>query len=136
MGRKMFYLYVFSFNSVAQSCPTLQPHGLQHTRPPCPSPTPKLMSKSLLKLMSIELVMPSNHLILCRPLLLPPSIFHSISVFSNESVLRIRWPTYWSFPQGFYLRTCPPRPLAQPTGSLCSLSPDAGTFSFLPGSQG
>ena len=49
------------------------------------------------KLMSIELVMPSNHLILCRPLLLPPSIFPSIRVFSNESVLRIRWPKYWSF---------------------------------------
>ena len=47
--------------------------------------------------MSIELVMPSSHLILCRPLLLPPSMFPSIRVFSNESVLRIRWPTYWSF---------------------------------------
>ena len=54
-------------------------------------------SRSLLKLMSIELVMPSNHLILCRPLHLLPSIFHSIRVFSNESVLRIRWPKYWEF---------------------------------------
>ena len=54
-------------------------------------------SWSLLKLMSIELVMPSNHLILCCPLLLPPSIFSSIRVFSNESVLRIRWPKYWGF---------------------------------------
>ena len=54
-------------------------------------------SQSLLKLMSIESVMPSNHLILCHPLLLPPSIFPSIRVFSNESVLRIRWPKYWSF---------------------------------------
>ena len=53
-------------------------------------------SWSLLKLMSIELVMPSNHLILYRPLLLPPSIFPSIRVFSNESVLHIRWPKYWS----------------------------------------
>ena len=52
---------------------------------------------SLLKLMSIESVMPSNHLILCHPLLLPPSIFPSIRVFSNESVLCIRWPKYWSF---------------------------------------
>ena len=52
---------------------------------------------SLLKLMSIELVMPSNHLILCYPLLLLPSIFPSIRVFSNESVLHIRWPKYWSF---------------------------------------
>ena len=54
-------------------------------------------SRSLLKLMSIELVMPSNHLILCRPLLLLPSIFPSIRVFSNQSVLHIRWPQYWSF---------------------------------------
>ena len=54
-------------------------------------------SWSLLKLMSIELVMPSNHLILCRPLLLSPSIFPSIKVFSNESALRIKWPKYWSF---------------------------------------
>ena len=54
-------------------------------------------SWSLLKLMSIELVMPSNHLILCSPLLLPPSIFPSIRVFSNESALRITWPKYWSF---------------------------------------
>ena len=54
-------------------------------------------SQSLLKLTSIELVMTSNHLILCRPLLLPPSIFPSIAVFSNESDLHIRWPKYWSF---------------------------------------
>ena len=54
-------------------------------------------SRSLIKLMSIELVMPSNHLMLCHPLLLPPSIFPSIRVFSNESVLHIRWPKYWSF---------------------------------------
>ena len=54
-------------------------------------------SWSLLKLMSIKSVMPSNHLILCHPLLLPPSIFPSIRVFSNESTLCIRWPKYWSF---------------------------------------
>ena len=54
-------------------------------------------SRSLLKVMSIELVMPFNHLILSCPLLLPPSIFPSIRVFFNESVLRIRWPKYWSF---------------------------------------
>ena len=54
-------------------------------------------SQSLLRLMSFELVMPSNHLILCCPLLLPPSIFPSIRIFSNESVLPIRWPKYWSF---------------------------------------
>ena len=64
-------------------------HGLQYTRPPCPSPTPGAC-------MSITLVMPSNHFILCRPLLLP-SIFSSLSVFFNESVLCIRWPKYWSF---------------------------------------
>ena len=71
---------------------SLRPHGLQQARPPCPSPTP-----SLLKLMFIESVMPFNNLILCGPLLLSPSIFPSIRVFSNESVLHIRWPKYWSF---------------------------------------
>ena len=55
------------------------------------------LSQSLLKSMSIESVMPSNHLIRCHPLLLPPSIFPSIRVFSNKSALRIRWPEYWSF---------------------------------------
>ena len=54
-------------------------------------------SQSLLRLMSTQSVIPSNHLILCRPLLLPPSIFPSIRIFSNESVLHIRWPKYWSF---------------------------------------
>ena len=54
-------------------------------------------SWSLLQLLSIELVMPSNHLILCHSLLLPPSVFCSIRIFSNESVLHIRWPKYWSF---------------------------------------
>ena len=62
-------------------------------------------SQSLPKLMSIELVMPSNHLILCHPLLLLPSVFPSIRIFSNESALHIRWPKYWSFslsPSGEY----------------------------------
>ena len=68
-------------------------HRLQHARPPSPSPTPGVNSK----LMSIESVMPSNHLILCHPLLLQPSIFPSIRVFSSDSVLCIRWPKYWSF---------------------------------------
>ena len=54
-------------------------------------------SQNLLKVMSVESVMPSNHLILCHPLLLLPSIFPSIRIFSSESVLRIRWPKYWSF---------------------------------------
>ena len=71
---------------------SLPPHGLQHTRPPCSSPTPTAYPNSCLLS-----VMPSNHLILCRPLLFPPSIFPSISVFSNESALHIRWPKYWSF---------------------------------------
>ena len=71
---------------------SLWPHGLQHARPPCPS-----LTLSLLRLISIESVIPSNHLILCHPLLLLPSIFPSIRVFSNESVLRIRWAKYWSF---------------------------------------
>ena len=71
---------------------SLQPHRLQHTRLPCPSPTPIVH-----KLMSTESVMASNHLILCHSLLLLPSIFPSIRIFSNESVLCIRWPKYWSF---------------------------------------
>ena len=71
---------------------SLQPHGLQHARLPCPSPTPGACSN-----MSIKSVLPSNHLILCRPLHLLPSIFLSFRVFSNESVLCIRWPKYWSF---------------------------------------
>ena len=58
---------------------------------------PSAVSQSLLKLVTIESVMPSNQLILCRPLLLPPSIFPSIRVFSKESILHIRWPKYWSF---------------------------------------
>ena len=78
----------FSHSVVSNS---LQPHGLQHTRLPCPS-----NSRSLLKLMSIESVMSSSHLILCHPLLLLPSIVLSIRVFSSESVLCIRWPKYWS----------------------------------------
>ena len=140
----------FSRSVVSDS---LRPHESQHTRPPCPSPTPGVHSDSspssrwchpaisfsvvpfsscpqslpasesfpmsqlfappwtavcqaslsitnswsLLKLMSIESVMPSNNFILCHPLLLPPSIFPSIRAISNESVLCIRWSKYWSF---------------------------------------
>ena len=74
-------------------CPTLwDPHGLKHARLPCPSPCPGACSK----LMSIESVMPSNHLILCLLLFLP-SIFPSIWVFSNQSSLHIRGPKYWNF---------------------------------------
>ena len=83
-------------------------HRLQHARLPWPSVSPHFftiwatrdtlcISQSLLKLTSIESVMSSNHLILHCPLLLLPSVFPSISVFSNKSALRIRWPKYWSF---------------------------------------
>ena len=72
---------------------SLRPRDSQHARPPCPSQTPR----SLLKLVPIELEMPSSHLILCRPLLLLPPIPPSIRVFSNESTLCMRWPKYWSF---------------------------------------
>ena len=71
----------------------LLPHEPQHARPPCPSPTPGVYSNSC----PVQSMMPSNHLILCHPLLLPPSIFPSIRVFSNESVLHIRQPKYSSF---------------------------------------
>ena len=77
---------LFQFSSVTQSCP-LRPHRLQQATTPCPSSIP-----SLLKLMPIELVMPSNHFILYHPFLLP-SNFPSIRIFSNESALRIRWPS-------------------------------------------
>ena len=69
-----------------------QPHESQHARPPCPSPTPGVHSDST----SIESVMPSRHLILCRPLLLLPPVPSSIRVFSDEPTLRMRWPKYWS----------------------------------------
>ena len=79
---------------VTQSCPTLCDPAWTAACQPSLSFT---FSWSVLKLMSVESVMPSKHLILCRPLLLLPSIFTSIRVFSSESVLRIRWPKYWSF---------------------------------------
>ena len=82
------------FSSVAQLCPILC--DLRGTAA-CQASLSITNYQSLFKLMSIELVMPSNHFILCRPLLLLPSIFPSIRVFSNEPVLRIRWPKYWSF---------------------------------------
>ena len=82
---------VIQFSSVNR-VRSLQPHGLKHTRPPCPVAN----SWSLLKLKSIELVMSSNHLILCCPLFLLPAIFPNIRIFSNESVIHIRWPKYWS----------------------------------------
>ena len=72
---------------------SFRPHGLQHSRLPCPSP----VSQSLLRFMSIESVMPSNHLIFCHNLFHLPSICPSIRVFSNEAALLIRWPKYCSF---------------------------------------
>ena len=83
-------MLVFSSSSVAQSCPTLC-DPMNH------STNSITNSWSSLKLTSIESVMPSSHLILCCPLLLPPTIPPSIRVFSNESTLRMRWPKYWSF---------------------------------------
>ena len=83
----------YQFSSVAQSCPTLcNPMDCSTPGLPVHHQVPELF-----KLVSIESVMPSNHLILCHPLLLLPSIFPSIRVFSSDSVLCIRWPKYWSF---------------------------------------
>ena len=82
----------FSYSVVSNS---LQLHGHQALRHQASLSIAN--SQSLLKLMSIKSAMPSNHLIFCRPLLLPPSVFPSIRVFSNESSHRIRWPNYWSF---------------------------------------
>ena len=82
--RSIYCIYSVQFSCSVMS-DSLWPHGLQQARPPCPSPTPGVYWNS------------SNHLILCHPLLLLPSVFPSIRVFSNESVLCIRWPKYWSF---------------------------------------
>ena len=101
-------------------------------------------SQSLLKLISIESVMPSNHLILCRPLLLLPSIFPSIRVFSNEWILHIRWPKYWSFnfsisPSNEYsgLRTgwtsCSPRDSQESSPTPQFKSINSSELSFLYG---
>ena len=117
MGRHFLLqcMKVKSESEVAQSCPTLvTPWTAAHQAPPSMGfsrqkywsgvPLPSLQeslsitkSRSLLKLMSIESMMLSNHLNLCRPLLLPPLIFHSIQGLFMESVHRIRWPKYWSF---------------------------------------
>ena len=93
IGKEGWHIPPFQFSSVAQSCPTL----CDPMNPSMPGLSVHHQLWSLLKLMSIESVMPSNHLILCRPLLLLPPIPPSIRVFSNESVLPIRWPKYWSF---------------------------------------
>ena len=93
INQTTFVVSYYQFSSVAQSCPTLcDPMNCS-----TPGPLSITNSRSSLKLTSIESVMPSSHLILCRPLLLLPSIFPSIRVFSNESTLCLRWPNYWSF---------------------------------------
>ena len=89
-------IFCFMIFSSVQFSPSvvsdsLRPHGLQRARIPCPSPIPGVYSNSC------PSVMPPNHLILCRPLLLLPSVFPSVRVFSNESALLIRWPKDWSF---------------------------------------
>ena len=89
-GNSIAIIIVIQFISVAQSCPALCEPIL------CSMPGLSVHHQ-LPELMSIELVMPSNHLIFCCPLLLPRSVFPSIRVFSNESALRMRWPKYWSF---------------------------------------
>ena len=91
-SKLILMLIIIQFNSVAQSCLFVTPWTA--------APQASLSitnSQSLLKLTSFESVMPPNRLILCHPLLLLPSIFTSIRVFSNESVLHIRWPQYWGF---------------------------------------
>ena len=93
LQKKDFSIYQVQFSSVAQSCPTLC-DPMNHSTAGLPVYN---NSQSLPKLMSIESVMPSNHLILRRPLLLLPSIFPSIRGFSNEPALRVKWPKYWSF---------------------------------------
>ena len=105
-GRSLFSTFVVSEPSICkthQISPVQSVQSLSHVRL-FVSPwiaalqaSLSINSRSPPKPMSIESVMPSNHLILCRPLFLPPSIFPSIRVFSNESVLHIRWPKYWSF---------------------------------------
>ena len=95
-------LYIYLYMCVLSHLSSV--HSLSHVRlfmtpwtAACQASLSVTNSRSLLKLMSIKLVIPSNHLILCHPLLLLPSIFPSITVFSNESFLHIRWPKYWNF---------------------------------------
>ena len=113
------YCVLAQFDSVTQSCPTPRPHGLQSM------PGFRITNSwSLLKLMSIKLVTLPNHLILCCPLLLLPSIFPSIRGFSNESIICIRWPKYWSFsisPSNEYSGLTSFRPTAKSKGESSSI---------------
>ena len=93
MLQHTIYVIIYNYCSISKSCPTLS-NPMDCSTPGSVSLT---ISWSLPKFMSIESVMPSNHFILCHPLLLLPSIFPSIRVFSNESVIPITWPKYWSF---------------------------------------
>ena len=96
LALQLFVYYFISLSSDQFSCSVVSdsvwPHGLQHTRPPCPSPTPEAYSNSCLLSRWYHPTISS-----CYPLLLLHSIFHSIRLFSNESVLCIRWPKFWSF---------------------------------------
>ena len=89
----VIFTFSFQFSSVTQSCLTLCDPWIAARQ----ASLSFVISQSSLTLMSIKLVMPSNHFILCHPLLFLPSIFPNIRVFSNESALRIMWPKYWSF---------------------------------------
>ena len=89
----MILYNMIQFSSVTQLCPTLC-DPMDHSMPGLPV---RYNSRSIPKLMSTELVVPSNNFMVCHPLLFPPSIFPSIGVFANESALCIRWPKYWSF---------------------------------------
>ena len=92
-----YLLYIIIFSSVhSVMSDSLRPHESQHTRPPCPSPTPRIHPNPCPSSRWCQ-VMPASHLILCHPLLLLPPIPPSNRVFSNESVLPMRWPKYWSF---------------------------------------
>ena len=91
----MFIRIIYCFFSVSQLCLT------ETSWTAACQTSLSIISWSLLKLISIESVMPSNHLVLCHPLLLLPSIFHSIRIFSNELALCIRWPKYWTFSFSF-----------------------------------
>ena len=91
LEKKVLKRLLFSRSFVSNS---LRPQGLQHARPPCPSLLPGACSVSC---PLSQWCHPSHHLILCCPLLLPPSVFPSIRVFSNESALLTKWPKYWSF---------------------------------------
>ena len=121
-------------SSVAQSCPApCDPMGCS-----MPGFPVHHQLRSLLKLMSIALVMPSNHLSLCCPLLLLPSIFPSISVFSNESVFHIRWPKYWSFSfsispsnDGLVGSPCSPRDSQESSATPQFKSISSSVLSFL-----